>query len=286
MQLTDNMSYGEGYKKLPVFSKHTGQGIEVQPDVWTYTDQIVNVVFIGHPDEKEFILIDTGMPKTSKQLIKAAEERFGRQSRARAILLTHGHFDHVGSVIELVEEWKCPVYAHAEEMPYLTGRKPYPKPDAAVQGGMVAKMSPVFPREPLELGRHVMAYPEDGTVPHLPDFKWIHVPGHTEGQVAFFREKDRLLIAADAFVSTKQENLYEVVTQQKEINGPPRYLTPDWTQAKETVVRLQQLNPEIAITGHGPVVGGEELRQGLDELVQNWEDKVKPDYGRYVEDEQ
>ena len=54
--------------------------------------------------------------------------------------------------------------------------------------------------------------PSDGTVPHLPDFKWIHTPGHTPGHISLFREKDQALIVGDAFVTVKQEYLYKVLT--------------------------------------------------------------------------
>jgi glyoxylase-like metal-dependent hydrolase (beta-lactamase superfamily II) len=41
-------------------------------------------------------------------------------------VLTHGHFDHVGSVIELADYWNVPVYAHKLELPYLVGQMDYP----------------------------------------------------------------------------------------------------------------------------------------------------------------
>lgn len=277
------MKYGDDYKQLPVSSKNAGEGTEVRPDAYLYTDKIVNISFIGNTDENEFILIDAGMPGTAKDILEAAKERFGENSRADAILLTHGHFDHVGSVIELSEEWDCPIYAHIDETPYLTGKEEYPKPDATVEGGMVSRMSLVFPTDPIDITDRLKPLPGDGTVPRLPDFKWIHVPGHTKGQVAFFRETDGLLISADAFVSTNQDNLYDVVTQKMEISGPPRYLTTDWKAAKDSVEKLLQLDPKYAITGHGAAALGEELLQGLNYLVQNWEEVAVPDRGKYVE---
>src|SRR5699024_8536701 len=140
----------------------------------------------------------------------------------KAIVLTHGHFDHVGGIIELVEHWDIPIYAHELELPYLTGKECYPTPDAPVEGGLIAKVSLIFPIEPIQLGYYVEALPEDGSVPHLPEFKWIHTPGHAPGHVSFFREKDRTLIVGDAFVTVKQDALYKVLTQEQEINGPPR----------------------------------------------------------------
>lgn len=150
--------------------------------------------------------------------------------------------------------------------------------------GMVAKMSPMFPVEPIDLGSHVQSLPNDGTVPYLSDFKWIHVPGHTEGQVALFREKDRLLIAADAFVTTKQESLYKMMMQKKELHGPPKYLTTDWSAAKESVRKLALLEPAIAITEHGVLMEGTELRENLQKLVDNFDEMAVPKHGKFVDD--
>ena len=66
------------------------------------------------------------------------------------------------------------------------------EPDPTVEGGMVAKMSPLFPNEPIDLGNNVKALPTDGTVPHMPEFRWIHTPGHTPGHISLFREKTEL----------------------------------------------------------------------------------------------
>ena len=99
------------------------------------------------------------------EIISVTEERFGTNSRPKAIILTHGHFDHVGGIIELIKYWDVPVYAHQMEIPFLTGQQSYPEPDPTVEGGMVAKMSPLFPNEPIDLGNSVKALPTDGTVP-------------------------------------------------------------------------------------------------------------------------
>ncbi len=59
---------------------------------------------------------------------------------------------------------------------------------------MVAKMSPYFPNEAIQLGDRVQVLPDDGTVPHMPGFRWIHTPGHAPGHISFFRDEDRALI--------------------------------------------------------------------------------------------
>lgn len=276
-----NMSYGDDYKFIPVTSINSGSGEEIHTDVYCHTVQIVNIAFIGQPGSN-FVLIDAGMPSSADEIISIAEKRFGPDVRPDAIILTHGHFDHVGALIELIEHWDVPVYAHELEMPYLTGKKSYPVPDMTVEGGMVAKLSPMFPNEPIDLGNRVERLPSDGSVPHLRDFRWIHTPGHSIGHVSYFRDKDRVLIAGDAFVTVRQEYLYRVLTQVKEISGPPRYLTPDWQAAWDSVKILEGLKPTVAITGHGVAMEGEELSRNLEFLVQNFERIAIPEHGKYV----
>lgn len=268
---------------LPMFSFSSGMGQEVLPDLYCYTNQIVNVCLVGDPEKTdEWVLIDTGMPESVNSIIKVVEDRFGENSKPKAIIQTHGHFDHVGSVVDLVEKWGVPVYAHEVELPFLTGEQSYPEPDGSVEGGLVAKMSPMFPNEPVDLGTNIEALPSDGSVPHMPSWRWLHTPGHALGHISLFRDEDRALIAGDAFVTVKQESLYKVVTQEEEINGPPRYLTTDWDAARESVEKLEALKPTVAVTGHGHPMSGDELLDGLERLVREFDRMAIPDYGRFV----
>ena len=175
------MNYGSDYKFIPATSIESGHGIKVLSDLFCYTIQIVNICFVGNPHTDDFVLVDAGMPKCANEIISVTENRFGTNSRPKAIILTHGHFDHVGGIIELIKYWDVPVYAHAMEIPFLTGQQSYPEPDPSVEGGMVAKMSPLFPNEPIDLGNSVKALPTDGTVPHMPEFRWIHTRGILTG---------------------------------------------------------------------------------------------------------
>ncbi|AKG74860.1 Glyoxylase, beta-lactamase superfamily II [Salinicoccus halodurans] len=279
------MQYGSDYKKIPAYSKESGKTTEVLTDLCTYTNKIVNIHMVGDPGKGDFVLVDAGFPDSSDEIIKAVEERFGEGSRPKAIILTHGHFDHVGSIIELIERWDVKVYAHQLEMPYLSGQKPYPKPDPAVEGGMMAKMSAMFPREPVDLGGNVEALPADGTVPYMQGFEWIHTPGHTKGHVSLYRAADGTLIAGDAFVTVQQDSLYKTMVQKKEIQGPPVYYTTDWEMARASVEKLASIEPETAVTGHGKALKGEELRHDLEKLVNNFEEIAVPSHGRYVEDD-
>jgi len=281
MEIDSGLSYGSDYHFLPVISIKSGAEDEVATGVWCKTIQIVNICCISNQDD--WVLIDAGMPRSADQIIEACEARFGAGSKPKCIVLTHGHFDHVGAIIELVQLWKVPVYAHKLEMPYLTGAESYPAPDPSVEGGMVAKLSFVFPVEPIQLGDWIKELPEDGSVPFLEDWRWLHTPGHAPGHISLFREQDRVLIAGDAFVTVRQDSLYKVFTQEQEVHGPPRYLTTDWEQAKHSVYMLEQLQPAVAVTGHGVPMRGERLAQGLKKLATDFDSLAVPDYGKYIQ---
>jgi glyoxylase-like metal-dependent hydrolase (beta-lactamase superfamily II) len=252
----------------------------VAEGVFSYTIQIVNIAMVR--TSNDFVLIDTGMPESEEKIFEIVEEIFGENAKPEAIILTHGHFDHVGSIEKLLTQWDVPVYAHPLEIPYLTGQKNYPDPDGTVEGGLVAKISPMFPNEGVHLGNHVKPLQDNGELPHLSEWKWIHTPGHSDGHISLFREKDRTLIAGDAFITVKQDSLAKVLVQEREVNGPPRYLTTDWQLAKKSVEKLAALHPRVAVTGHGLPMEGEELEQGLTKLVNEFDTIAVPDYGKFV----
>lgn len=282
LSMHNDMNYGNDFKYIPATSIWSGDGVEVLPDLYQHTIQIVNIVLYGEPHKKEFVLVDAGMPKSAKEIITATEERFGTNSRPKAIILTHGHFDHVGAIIDLIEHWGIPVYAHSLELPYLTDIKNYPKADPGVNGGLLAKVSPIYPNEAINLGDNVEALPSDGSIPFMPGFRWIHTPGHTPGHISLFREEDRALIVGDAFVTVKQESLYKVLLQKKEISGPPRYFTTDWQAAWDSVKKLEALKPSVAITGHGLPMAGEELTRNLHKLATEFEQIALPNHSKFL----
>lgn len=261
---------------------------QVATDLFYIRAMIVNVCFIGKPqqDEKEkpdWVLVDAGLANSKGQIKDAAASLYGESNPPKAIILTHGHFDHIGAVEELADEWQVTVYAHQEELPYLTGTKSYPPADPSVSEGLMAKISPIYPRNPVNLGKRVKPLPVDGSVPFLSGWRWIAAFGHTPGQVALFREADRVLIAGDAFTTVKQESALAVMTQKEEVHGPPAYFTINWEEAGKSIKRLAELNPNIVITGHGKPISGEELECQLDELSQDFVTDSIPEQGRYVE---
>ncbi|WP_139920790.1 MBL fold metallo-hydrolase [Hymenobacter sp. DG01] len=257
----------------------------VVPGIWGRRDVFTNLYYVRAQEQPttSWVLVDAGLPGSGTKAQHAAEYLFGAGNPPAAILLTHGHFDHVGALPHLLKLWpNVTVYAHSLELPYLTGLSAYPPPDPTVGGGAMAAMSFLYPKAPLNLGSRVQPLPADGTVPHLPGWRWLFTPGHTPGHVSFYREQDRLLLAGDAFVTTKQESAIAVWQQRQEVNGPPAYFTPDWPAAHQSVTMLAELQPMIAATGHGIPMQGEVLQRELSRLAQEFEELAVPAQGRYV----
>lgn len=270
-------------KQMPITSIASGEGYALSKDVYCFPVQIVNVAFVGTQLENDdWVLVDAGMPGTENKILREVKIRFREEKPPKAIILTHGHFDHVGALVQLAERWNVPVYAHKLEIPYLIGETSYPEPDPGVEGGIVANMSKHFPTDPVDVSDYVEALPEDGSVPFLEGWTWYHTPGHSPGHISLFRESDKILIAGDAFCTVKQDELYKVLRQTQEVHGPPRYFTLDWTEAEKSVRKLRDLQPSVVLAGHGQPMEGEKLSEGLNDLADNFEEVAVPDYGKYV----
>src|SRR5690606_37192137 len=75
---------------------------EPLPDVAYQRLAIVNVAYIGNPGDREsWVLVDAGLMGTAGLIQGAIGKRFGDGAGPRAIVMPHGHFDHVGALREL-----------------------------------------------------------------------------------------------------------------------------------------------------------------------------------------
>jgi glyoxylase-like metal-dependent hydrolase (beta-lactamase superfamily II) len=252
-----------------------GQIVEFAPDVVRVTAGIANTYLVGHATR--WVLVDTGPPGLSAVIRRAARKRFGPDARPAAIVLTHGHVDHAGTVDALARAWNVPVYAHALELQYLAGRSNYPPHDPTV-GGAMAFLSRLFPRGGQQ---SVMApvQPLGDRIPALPDWEWIHTPGHTPGHVSFFRRADRLVLAGDALATMNTDSWLEQLWRTPELSKPPTALTPDWEAARRSIEAIAALAPMAIGAGHGRPVAGDAVADAVRALAATL---TPPAHGRYA----
>lgn len=129
-----------------------------------------NVYIVWETDSMEAVIIDPGA--NGKKIIDILKNRL--KVIPKAILLTHGHFDHIMAVKEITEEYDIPVYAGAEEKEVLgDGKK---------------NLSESFERFSYTIGEGCFSPLKDGEAVMLLNrsFQVLHTPGHTEGSVCYY----------------------------------------------------------------------------------------------------
>lgn len=203
---------------------------QVADGVWQlagFPPHAINVFLV------EDVLIDAGTRHAGRRILRQLR---GRDVTAHA--LTHAHPDHQGSSKEVCETLGIPFWvgehdADAAERPELIGER---QPDHPVAQFFVKTMTGP--------GRRVDRRLVEGD--EVAGFQVLHVPGHSAGHVAFWREPDRVLIAGD--VLSSQDSL----TGIRGMHEPRPYLSPDPERNRESARRLAALEPRLTLFGHGP----------------------------------
>ena len=247
----------------------------IAPGVAGLRIAFVNVFAITHPSGA-WTLIDAAIPFSHGRIRRWAETLFS--TPPNAIVLTHGHFDHVSAAPQLAEDWDVPVYAHPLEFPYLSGQREYPEPNVGAGGGLMSLLSPLYPRKPIDLGIRLRALPPEGEeLPILPGWQLLHTPGHTPGHVSFWRSEDQTLLVGDAFCTTKPESFFDAaIAQAPELHGPPSYFTSDWEQARLSVSKLAALGARTVAPGHGKPLAGPGVGSAIEKLASDFDRVAVP----------
>jgi len=198
-------------------------------------------------------LVDAGFPSTW-DLVQRALKLIGRSvDDVRGLVLTHGHFDHVGFARHVQQHHGIEVWAHPADFP-LT-RHPYRyRPQQPrllhplthprglpVLGAMVAAGALGVPGVDVD---HALV-PGPLALPGSPEI--LHTPGHTDGECVVFLPDRRALITGDALVTLDPYNG----------RRGPRIVAPsathDTQQARASLAPLAALGVDHVLPGHGAV---------------------------------
>lgn len=136
-----------------------------------------NCYLVSNTDTKECVIIDPA--------VYSAEMTSHIQKEGllvQAILLTHGHFDHIMGIDGFLKEFAVSVYAHREESKLLNNAD-Y---NASSDYGHAYTYSGA-------------SYVEDGQILNLAgmQFQVIYTPGHTIGGCCYYVEQEKVLFSGD-----------------------------------------------------------------------------------------
>ncbi|MDO5439130.1 MAG: MBL fold metallo-hydrolase [Erysipelotrichaceae bacterium] len=150
-----------------------------------------------------------------------------------AILLTHGHFDHIKGVDELVKEYDVPVYLHPGDKELATSKAVFQE-NLHLFGFSAIIKSPIreLSEGELKIGPFC--------------FDVLYTPGHTEGSVCF-------RIGNDLFSG---DTLFRRSIGRTDLEGG------DMRKMKDSLRRIRELDPQLVVhPGHeGDTVLGEEFQ--------------------------
>ena len=136
-----------------------------------------NCYLIINTETKEALLIDPA--DNALRISNVIEENV---CTLKAILLTHGHFDHIMALNELKKRYNVPVYAHEEEEDVL-------KQSSLNMSGMIGQIYTTQADIYVKDGEHLKLAGLDIIV--------LHTPGHTKGGVCYYLPEEKVLMSGD-----------------------------------------------------------------------------------------
>ena len=219
---------------------------QLADDVWLLNGHprwAINVYVVGD------VLIDAATRRAGRRILRQLE---GRDVTAHA--LTHAHPDHQGASKEVCEALGIPLWCGGDDA------------DAMEKGpSAIQETQPDHP-----INRLIFRYwcgPAHPVARRLREgdevagFEVLHVPGHSAGHLAYWRESDRTLLSGDVFT------MIDTLTGLPGLHEPKAIFTPDPATNRESIRRLAALEPRLVCSGHGrPMRDPEKLKRFADSL--------------------
>lgn len=193
-----------------------------QKTIKTVVVDIEENCYLYYGENKECLIIDPG--SRPKEIISTIK---GLQLKPLAILLTHGHFDHIGAVDELRKEYKIECYIHSIDRYFFA--------DAHMNGSRLLNLSPVVVK------------PADKLIDNDEELRFnnfkikaLHTPGHTSGGVCYYDAREGVVFTGD--------------TLFKQGVGRSDLYSGDRRQLIKSIREKLLVLPEdtVVLPGHGP----------------------------------
>lgn len=205
---------------------------QLAPGVWRLHESpapVTNCYLVGD------VLIDTGRRWDHGRVFRELADR-----PLSLVALTHVHPDHQGLAHAICTARNIPLACHADDVAAMEGRRPINEP--GLDTGLTRLLTRLWQGPPHPVARVLHEGDE------VAGFRVVHAPGHSRGEVIFFRESDRVAICGDVI-----RNL-SFLTLRAGLREPLASLTYDMAENRRSIRRLAQLEPALILPGHGPEV--------------------------------
>ncbi len=210
-------------------------------------------------ESKDTILIDSGLPGSSRAIIRGLLGCGLSIDHISQVVITHAHPDHCGGLAELVGKAGIAVAVHESEADIVEGGVPAPSPFrsrllAALTRPAVSRMN----GDPVPVSFRL----KDGDlIPFPTEVRVVHLPGHTPGSIGLYLPEKGTVIVGDALQYKFGWRLY-----------PP---APGVTQCSRTAMRslekLLSLDFHTICFSHFPPLR-KNARDALRQLVERHSD--------------
>jgi glyoxylase-like metal-dependent hydrolase (beta-lactamase superfamily II) len=223
---------------------HMDDNMEIVPRIHNLGGKSVNYYLVE--DDGEIILIDTGLPGNSSKIVDYVEKTLKRKPQdIKTIVITHSHFDHVGSLSKIKEITGAQVAIHPADADYVRGKTKHI--GGTFINALIKLFQIVYRTKPVE--PEIML--KDCDV--MSGYQVIHTPGHSPGSICLYNPEKKVIFVGD-------------ILQYKNgrLQSPGKKLIPEPEKYGESLRKLLDLDIKIILTGHtAPVTsgGGELLRE-------------------------
>lgn len=209
-------------------------------------------------EDGRLTVVDAGLPCSWNSLLEALKQ-LGRSTDAvEALVLTHGHFDHMGFAERARAELHVPVYVHENDAP-LTAH-PWRYDHERPRAPYFATQTRAFPIFAMYL-RHRAFWPsplselrrfDDSAILPVPGApRVVPTPGHTHGHCALHLPDRDAVISGDALVTLDP---YTGLTGPRLV---ARAATVDSQRNLRSLDALAGTQARTVLVGHGePWIGG------------------------------